>query len=56
LKRSRFEFESEVDKFEKAKEEDLFKDADCEILEKRVQGLKTRWDELMGDHVANKDR
>ncbi|XP_020600932.1 cingulin-like [Orbicella faveolata] len=56
LKRSRSEFESEVDKFEKAKEEDLFKDADCEILEKRVQGLKTRWDELMGDHVANKDR
>lgn len=56
MKRSRSEFESILDKFEKAKEEDLFKDTDCEILENRVEGLKTRWDELMQDHFANKDR
>ena len=56
MKRSRSEFESIRDKFEKAKEEDLFKDTDCEILEKRIEGLKTRWDELMQDHFANKDR
>jgi len=56
LKSSRSEFESVADKLKKAKEEDLFMDADCEILEKRVEGLKTRWDEMMGDHVTNKDR
>lgn len=44
------------DKFEKAKEEGSFNDADCKILEKRVEALKTNWDELMGEHVANKDR
>ena len=56
MKRSRSDFESMLDKFEKAKEENLFKDTDCEILEKRVEGLKTRWDELIEDHSANKDR
>lgn len=55
LKRLRFEFELIVDKFEKVKEEDLFKDLDCEILEKRVEVLKIRWDELMKDYFVNKD-
>lgn len=55
LKRLRFEFELIVDKFEKVKEEDFFKDLDCEILEKRVEVLKIRWDELMKDYFVNKD-
>ena len=45
-----------VDKIEKAKEQHLFNEVDCEILEKRVEDLKTRWDELKEEHIANKDR
>lgn len=56
LRRSRSGFESVVDKFEKAKEQHLFNDVDCKSLEKRVEVLKTRWDELKGEHIANKDR
>lgn len=56
LRKKRFEFQSEVDKFEKAKTEDLFNDTDRKILEKRVENLQNRWDELWKEHISNKIR
>lgn len=45
-----------MDKFEKAKDEGMFNDTDCEILQKRVENLENSWDELWEEHIANKDR
>ncbi|KAJ7378480.1 hypothetical protein OS493_023015 [Desmophyllum pertusum] len=56
LQKSRSEYQSEVDKFEKAKDEGMFNDKDCEILQKRVKNLENSWDELWEEHIANKDR
>lgn len=56
VEKSRSEFHSQVDKFEKAKEEDFFNDTDTEILGKRVEDLKKRWDQLWGEHINNKNR
>ena len=56
LRRKRFEFQSEVDKFEKGKTEGLFNDTDRKILEKRVENLQNRWDELWKEHISNKNR
>lgn len=56
VEKSRSEFHSQVDKFEKAKEEDFFNDTDTEILGKRVEDLKNRWDQLWGEHINNKNR
>ncbi|KAM7433938.1 hypothetical protein ABFA07_015914 [Porites harrisoni] len=55
LRNKRFEFQSEVDKFEKAKTEGLFTDTDRKILEKRVEDLQNRWDELWKEHISNKN-
>lgn len=56
LRKKRSEFQSEVDKFEKAKIEGLFNDTDRKILEKRVENLQNRWDELWKEHISNKNR
>lgn len=56
LRKKRFEFQSEVDKFEKAKPEGLFNYTDRKILEKRVENLQNRWDELWKEHISNKIR
>lgn len=56
LRKKWFEFQSEVDKFEKAKTEGLFNDTDRKILEKRVENLQNRWDELWKEHISNKIR
>ena len=56
MKKSRSDFHSVVDKFEKSKDEDLFSDTDCEVLDKRVEDLKNSWDELWREHLVNKDR
>lgn len=54
LRKKRFEFQSEVDKFEKVKTEGLFNDTHRKILEKRVENLQNRWDELWKEHISNK--
>ncbi|PFX29130.1 hypothetical protein AWC38_SpisGene6104 [Stylophora pistillata] len=54
--KSRSEFDSVADKFEKSKEEDLFNDTDSEILDKRVEDLKNSWDQLWGERTVNKNR
>jgi len=56
LKKSRAEFQSEVEKFEKAKEEGKFDNTDGKFLEKRVNNLQSRWEKLWGEHIANKNR
>jgi len=56
LKKSRAEFQSEVEKFEKAKVEGKFDDTDGKFLEKRVNNLQSRWEKLWGEHIANKHR
>ena len=56
LRKKRSEFQSEVDKFEKAETEGLFNDSDRKILEKRVENLQNRWDELWKEHISNKNR
>lgn len=55
LRKKRSEFQSEVDKLEKAKTEGLFNDADKKILEKRVENLQNGWDELWKEHISNKN-
>ncbi|XP_068690392.1 putative leucine-rich repeat-containing protein DDB_G0290503 [Montipora foliosa] len=56
LEKSRSDFQSEVERFQKAKEEGLFFNTHREALEKIVRDLESRWDELWREHVENKNR
>ena len=56
MRTSRSAFQSEVERFEKAKKEGLINDTEKKIIENRVENLQSCWDELWREHIVNKNR
>ena len=56
MKKSMSEFQSELERLQKARQEGLFNYTDNEGLEKKWNYLKTRWNTLWKEHLENRNR
>ena len=56
MKKPMSEFQSELERLQKAKQEGLFNYTDNEGLEKKWNCLKTRWNTLWKEHLENRNR
>lgn len=56
MKKSMSQFQSELERLQKAKQEGLFNYTDNEGLEKKWNYLKTRWNTLGKEHLKNRNR
>ena len=56
MKKPMSEFQSELERLQKAKQEGLFNYTDNEGLEKKWSYLKTRWNTLWKEHQENRNR
>ena len=56
MKKSTSEFQSELERLQKAKQEGLFHNSDNEGLEKKWNYLKSRWNTLWNEHLGNTNR
>ncbi|XP_044177970.1 microtubule-actin cross-linking factor 1-like isoform X4 [Acropora millepora] len=56
LKKSMTEFQTEKEKFEKAKEDDKFDNTDKGILDQRVNTVQFSWEKLWGEFIVQKDK
>lgn len=56
MKKSMSEFQSELERLQKAKQERLFNDTDNEGLEKKFNDLQTRWNTSWKEHLENWNR
>ena len=50
------EFQTEKEKFEKAKEDDKFDNTDKGILERRVNTVQFSWEKLWEEFIVQKDK